>query len=147
MKSGIRIIRRMLKVDRKKEACTRWWSEFEEQQAARPVFFMSTQWVVHGDGGRMESYIIRVNGEKEACVPSNGKDFTLEELQASVGGYAQLIRISHKPPIVMVVDEDGKSKRKSVNRVATELAKPGVFILWGDVIRGDVLVCPSRMVK
>jgi hypothetical protein len=58
---------------------------------------------------------------------------TLEGLRFLVGGYVQHVVLPDGR--FMLVDEDGKSKRKPVNQKATELFHPS----WDQVV-GDVLV-------
>ncbi|MBW8016573.1 MAG: DUF3846 domain-containing protein, partial [Planctomycetes bacterium] len=69
--------------------------------------------------------IIKVSGTNENINPSNGKVFTLEELQQAVGGYIELVPINqgeHKNKL-MIVDEEGKLKADAqVNREASEIA-------------------------
>jgi uncharacterized protein DUF3846 len=82
----------------------------------------------------MATTLYRVDGTKETIAPANGTHWTLPELQALVGGYIEIVRtISGR---YMVVDEDGKNKRKPPNRVATEV----YFYVGHDIIVGDVVV-------
>ena len=73
--------------------------------------------------------------------PKNGKDFSLEELKQYIGGgYIEIVRC--KGGQIMVIDEEGKLKGLPINPVAT--------MIYGnpnDIIVGDVLLCPDKMVK
>lgn len=67
--------------------------------------------------------IFKTDGQVISVQPKNGKDFTLKELKAIVGGYIEIIRMNDK---CIVVNEEGK--------------------YWANVggnddIVGDVLVC------
>jgi hypothetical protein len=95
-----------------------------------------------------------INAVTQECVdvlPVNGKDFKLAELyQHCSCDLIQIVEIPHKmtglkskSKWVMVIDEEGKVKSDTVlNHLATTLYHDS----W-DVIVGDVLVCPSKMVK
>jgi hypothetical protein len=82
----------------------------------------------------MASTLYRSDGTKETLTPANGTHWTLAELQALVGGYIEVVRtLSGR---YMIIDEEGKNKRKPINRVATEL----YFYTGHDLIVGDALV-------
>ena len=81
--------------------------------------------------------------------PTKGPpEFTLEQLQAAVGGYIELLPTclhsfsKGKVDLVAVVNEEGLLKELPMNPLATmmlsSLAEP---------IYGDVLICPTRMVS
>lgn len=70
-------------------------------------------------------------------VPKNGKDFKLDEVQALVGGYVELIRLADGR--LMLVDEDGRFKRLAMNDAASRLA--------GLPIVGNALVVPNSMIE
>ncbi len=76
---------------------------------------------------------IRANGEILEAEPKNGTSFELDELQAFVGGWIEIVNTYDGR--LMVLDEEGKLKGKSVNEYASQLFG------WRDVIVGDVLVC------
>ena len=87
--------------------------------------------------------IIRVDGTIETYLPGEGRFiYTLEELQAAIGGgYIQLV-MTHGDKRMLVLDEDGKAKGFPVNPVATSWYKFGE----DDPIVGDVLICvPARI--
>ncbi len=78
-------------------------------------------------------YVIKINGWHEAIMPE-GKCYTLEELQAIVGGYIEIVQLGDG--VVMVVDEEGRLKGYEQNLCASFLAKRNIV--------GTVLVCDSK---
>lgn len=50
--------------------------------------------------------IIKTDGTRQPVQPANGSDFTLEEMQAIVGGYIELVELDGST--TMVVNEEGK---------------------------------------
>ena len=76
--------------------------------------------------------------------PKNGTDFQLEEMQAVVEGYIQIVRLDDDE--VMVVNEDGKFQCEW-NGAATTLAKMRRAIRPNDYISGNVLVCNVKQIK
>lgn len=79
--------------------------------------------------------LLKANGEH---VDYN--DFTLEAMQAAVGGYIQIVH-SQFEDICFVMDEDGKFKGKEINIDATISARAHKAIFENDVIVGDVIIC------
>ena len=78
--------------------------------------------------------ILYANGALEARVPAKGKRFTLEELQAIVGGYIGIFQLpDHR---FMVLGEESALADLPLNRAASEL----VTSQHVDIV-GDVLVC------
>ncbi len=81
----------------------------------------------------------------EDCWPSNGYEFSLEELKTAIGGgYIEIVRLYRRDewgnPLIMIVDEDGIRKQLPVNHHASEL--------YGkDYIYGPALVCPAAFVS
>lgn len=92
----------------------------------------------------MMSKVIKTNGEVYDYLPTNGNAFTLEEMQAIVGGYIEIVTLGDN--LVMVVNEDGKYNCK-MNVDATEVAQWYEAIHPMDYISGDVLVTNSEFVK
>lgn len=88
--------------------------------------------------------LIKSSGATAGIFPANGTDFKLEELQGYVDGYIEIVRVTDK--VIMVINEDGKDVLP-VNVMATVLAKAQRAIFPGDYICGDVVMCPSEMVK
>ena len=95
----------------------------------------------------MKPKIIKTDGTIIEVEPKNGKDFKLKELKDIVQGYIEIVSIgSHlnekveREPWCMIINEEGKLIGLSLNEKATEL-----YI--NDIIVGDVLICPSSMIK
>lgn len=80
--------------------------------------------------------IIRANGRVELVEPKDGKKFSLDELQAVVGGYIELVRLSRGRD--MWINEEGKLNELPINLAATKLWHE----VYGpnDIIVGDVMV-------
>ena len=78
---------------------------------------------------------IQADGIQEHVLPRNGKDFTLKEAQAYVGGYVEVVDCGLG--MILLVDEDGMLKGLRRNRVASAMA--------GTNVVGDALLCPSQM--
>jgi DNA-binding CsgD family transcriptional regulator len=69
---------------------------------------------------------------------------TLEELQAAVGGYIEILLIRYGAlDAHLVFDEEGKLKGKLVNRAATMLARSAGIAL-DDYIVGDAVVLTGK---
>lgn len=77
---------------------------------------------------------ITTGGKVELVQPHNGKEFSLEELQAFVGGHIEHIRIPHGR--YMYCNEEGKLNGLGVNLNATKIS--GIFP--HDIIVGDAVV-------
>lgn len=84
---------------------------------------------------------ITSDGVETPVSPKNGTDFSLEELQGFVGGPIEIVPVPGTNDII-VLHEEGKLEGQPMNEKATRLyANPY------DCIVGNVLVCPSSMVK
>lgn len=92
----------------------------------------------------MNGLLITPEASVTPLVPANGRDFTLEELQKSVGGCIEILDLTEKS--IMVVNEDGKG-RLYPNMMATVIAKASNAILPWDYIAGNAVMCASDMVK
>ena len=82
--------------------------------------------------------LLHANGRAREVAPADGRTFTLEELQAFVGGYIELVYLRAPGAAVRFVNEDGKRLGLSVNAQATALV--GHLLIPGDVIVGDAIV-------
>lgn len=83
--------------------------------------------------------ILRTNGTWDNVQPANGSDFSLQEVQAIVGGYVELVRLWDGR--IMLINEEGKLEGLPLNAEATRL-----FLVERDgydVIAGDALVCDN----
>lgn len=90
----------------------------------------------------MKATIYKSNGEEVLVTPANGKTFTLKELQDIVHGYIEIITLSNL--LIMVINEEGIIEELPMNIKASQIA---ASYNRGSFIVGDVLVCPSSMVK
>lgn len=90
----------------------------------------------------MDSILYTTDGERRKVTPSNGTDFSLEELQGFVGGYIEIIRLGASK--LMVINEEGKLHNLPLNIKAT-----GIIQQYGrnDVIVGNTLVCSTDKIK
>lgn len=91
----------------------------------------------------MKATIYKSDGTKQAVTPANGFDFSLEELQAIVGGYIEVFSLDEFGSL-MVVNEEGKLNGLPFNAEATRLI--GEAGIVGHIV-GDALVCESEMIK
>lgn len=90
----------------------------------------------------MESIFYTTDGKGQFVKPSNGTDFSLEELQKFVGGYIEVVRLHDNR--IMVVNEEGKCRNLPINIAATQLLR-----LTGrhDTIIGNALICDTDKVR
>lgn len=97
--------------------------------------------------------IYRTNGTEEHIEPKNGKVFSLEELNAVVNGYIEIVRISNGK--LMVVNEEGKCLQLPYNEKATEILRDDYRVnrfstAWryaSDFIVGDALLCDTDQIE
>lgn len=95
--------------------------------------------VLPSNAGKKASTLIPAVGLLKAVYPKGDK-WTLEELQAHVGGYIEPIyRTKCAPGNLMLVDEDGLSKELPVNNRATLKA--------GRQIVGTALIVPMELME
>lgn len=82
---------------------------------------------------------IKPNGMVEQVDCDN---ITLDYLQSEVDGYIETIRIKDAPNrhLIMVIDEEGKFKDKSINELAGEIA----YIRFDDYIVGDAIIVKEQ---
>lgn len=71
------------------------------------------------------------------------KTLTLEQMQALVGGWIQIVTL--KDGSMLVMDEEGKLKDRLINIVATKLFVDSFGP--GDVVNGDVIHAPKGSIK
>lgn len=114
----------------------------------------------------MNSFIISALGEIITVSPLNGSDFSLVELQDAVKGRIEVVPVKRNvgpfifneidkegveieltDEYIIVVNEEGKFITPEFNYIATVLATKSNSITPGDWIAGNVLICPSKMVK
>lgn len=82
--------------------------------------------------------IIYTNGKTTDVYPKNGTDFSLEELQAVVGGYIELVFLGDK---ILVANEEGKLYGLPLNTKATEIIRNYGY---NDTIVGNVVYCEKN---
>ena len=87
--------------------------------------------------------VIKSSGEVIEIKPDNGTDFYLEELQAIVGGYIEVVSL--RDGRLIVCDEEGKLKGKDRNHKATDILQAAMPT--HDFVVGDVLVCGVDEIK
>ena len=75
----------------------------------------------------------------EVVEPANGTDFTLSELQGFVVGLIDIVELPDG--LIMVVNDEYLFNGSPLNPLASAMVGEGGHV------RGDVLVCPSEMVK
>lgn len=92
----------------------------------------------------MMATIYYTNGNQEERQPANGTDWQLEELQAIVGGYIEIVGLHDGR--LMILNEEGKLHWLPINQEATRLFNEGGRV-WYDPILGDVLVCADTEVR
>jgi len=90
-----------------------------------------------------QSILLKANGSRIEVEPKNGKHFTLEEVYKLIDtDQVELIATKNKG-LVMLVDEDGKMKKKPYNVKATSMAN----VRGMDYVVGDVVICPKKLFK
>jgi hypothetical protein len=82
--------------------------------------------------------IIKHTGFIYEVSPKNGESFQLDECQAIVGGFIEMVRTITGE--VMLINEDGRSLKLPFNSLASSLYEH-------DIILGDVLVCRPEEFK
>ena len=88
--------------------------------------------------------IIKTDGTCQPVQPANGTDFTLEEMQAIVGGDIELVYLNDTE--IMVVNEEGKNNSLDLNREATRVFRKN-YPDSDDYIVGNVLVCDDEQIR
>jgi Domain of unknown function (DUF3846) len=83
--------------------------------------------------------LLRTDGTSEHLPPPNGIHWNLPELQTLVGGFIEIVR-THDGKY-LVLDEEGKNKRKPLNPVATGLYQYGAH----DPIVGDAVLIDTKL--
>lgn len=82
--------------------------------------------------------IIYTSGETKDVYPKNGTDFSLEELQAVVGGYIELVFLGDN---ILVANEEGKIYGLPLNTKATVIMRKHGY---NDTIVGNVVYCEKN---
>ena len=82
------------------------------------------------------------DGRTCAVRPKNGKDFKAKELQEFVKGYFEILYLQNE--MIMIINDEGLLKGLPANIEATRIAYENGKDY---TIVGDVLVCPTQLVK
>lgn len=90
------------------------------------------------------AYIISESGDVSEIKPNNGSDFSLEEAQRVVDGYIEVVYLNDEQ--IMIVNENGKFTKQR-NEIATDIARFNNALFNYDFISGDVILCPTEMLK
>jgi hypothetical protein len=85
--------------------------------------------------------LLKAAGGVEEVHPANGRTFTLDELQALVGGFIEVVRA--RDGKWLVLNEDGKRQNLQLNVLASIKYKSAGVALPSDVIVGDVLLADA----
>lgn len=85
----------------------------------------------------MPARIIKTTGAIVEVGPANGKHFQLEELQAIVGGYIEVVRLPDGQ--LMFANEDGLSQGLPFNSLASSYYRAKIV--------GDVLITSDDLVE
>lgn len=93
---------------------------------------------------KSKAKIIKTDGTSVEVQPANGRDFTLEEMQAIVGGDIELVYLNDTE--IMVVNEEGKIDDLDDNHAATLILEEN-YPDTDDYIVGDVLVCDNEQIR
>lgn len=88
--------------------------------------------------------LIKTDGTKHEIHPKNGTDFKLNELQAYVDGYIDIINLRNGE--ILVINDNGKEAYPT-NEAATILAHEHHALFPGDYIDGDVVLCKDEEVQ
>lgn len=90
----------------------------------------------------MDSILYTTDGGRRIVTPSNGTDFSLEELQGFVGGYIEIIGLGNNR--LVIVNEEGKILGLPKNIFVTKIIQSAGR---QDIIVGNVLICDADKVK
>lgn len=85
----------------------------------------------------MKAELISTTGERKLIVPTNGSDFSLEELYTVLG--CKMIEVVPVGQRILIADEEGLLVAKQLNRTASMIA--------GMAIVGDVVLCDDEMLR
>jgi hypothetical protein len=80
---------------------------------------------------------VQSDGKNVVVKPKNGKEFTLEEAQAYVGGYVEIAPTMPDIGCILLVNEEGHMRGLPHNEVASKVAAQHIV--------GDALYCPANM--
>lgn len=87
----------------------------------------------------LNATLLLPDGTSHPCEPTQGRHWTLAELQKHVGGFIELVAVPSQPGMVLVVDDEGNLKGLALNLTATGLA--------GKPIVGPAVLTPRAWVR
>lgn len=90
-----------------------------------------------------DNIIIHTDGTRTAVQPEQDGKFSLEQLQKYVGGYIEVINLTEDR--ALVVNENGKYEKLSLNEDATALSHACHAIFPADYIVGDAVLLQSKL--
>jgi hypothetical protein len=85
--------------------------------------------------------LLKADGGVEEIRPADGRTFVLDELQALVGGFIEVVRA--RDGRWLVINEDGKRQNLQLNVLASIKYKSAGVARPSDVIVGDVLLADN----
>lgn len=91
-----------------------------------------------------KSYLYKTDGDVLPIYPK-GEKFTLQELQALVGGYVEIVDVHED--FYAICDEEGKIKGKDGNEKATTLAHTKGTLPLSDFFVGDIVFIPKHLIS
>ena len=95
----------------------------------------------------MKAFLYETTGAVVEINPKNGTDFSLEDLYEHIGCRVIDILSLNDNNRLMVIDDEGKLNGAEINTTATMIAQNyNVIPIW-DVIKGNVVICDSGMIK
>ena len=89
--------------------------------------------------------LLKADGTETPMLPTNGKYWSLKELQIAVGGCIQILPLKYGQ--ALVIDEEGKIKNRPLNITATKLSKEYYGINSAQYIVGDVVLTEWSMIR
>ena len=94
--------------------------------------------------------LITADGKITEVTPKNGEYFKLDELQAFVGGYIEVLHPPSKTGAMLIVNEEGKLRGLPHNEIATQMwqqfAHPESERM-DDPVVGNVLLCHRSQMR
>jgi hypothetical protein len=84
--------------------------------------------------------VLHVDGTRTTVVPQTPPSFTLQEMQALVGGYLEVVALGRGR--FLLLNEEGKLQGLPYNARATERARR--FLFAGDYIAGTAVVVTEQ---
>lgn len=87
----------------------------------------------------MKAILTMPDGDMRVVSPENGRTFSLEELQAMVGGHIEVCPSAHIEGLIAVVDDDGVLKGCEYNASASAVI--------GYRLCGNAILCDTDMVE